>query len=132
MRPASVSRLIWRRWGDMPPDVKGELAGKVAIVTGAAQGIGLGIAERFGAAGASVAIVDLQSGPADAAAEAIDPAGRRAMAITADVGDQPSAVRAVETVLQRWGRVDVLVNNAGIQFNCASLDLSAADFRRVL
>ena len=90
-----------------------ELHGQVAIVTGAANGIGQAIARRFAAEGASVVIADLDADGATAAAAAITAAGGTAVAVTADVGEPADVDRVVQTALDRFGTVDVLVNNAG-------------------
>ena len=94
-------------------DVK--LSGKVALVTGASRGIGRGIAEAFGTAGASVA-VNYQTG-ASAAGEvvaSIRSSGQEAIAVQADVAEEDDVDRMVATVLDQFGRIDVLVSNAGI------------------
>lgn len=83
-----------------------ELDGKVAIVTGGARGIGAGIAAALAGAGAKVARVDQNAPPAVA-----DP--ERDLALVADVTDEAQVGDAVGAVLERWGRIDVLVNNAG-------------------
>jgi NAD(P)-dependent dehydrogenase (short-subunit alcohol dehydrogenase family) len=88
--------------------------GKVAIVTGAAQGIGRAIAEGLAAAGARIVVADLQ-GAEEAAASFADGVG-----ITADVADENGVQRLVEEVVERCGTVDVLVNNAGVY---ASLEM---------
>ena len=85
-------------------------AGKVVLVTGAARGIGRGIAERFSEAGASVAAVDRNGAGAEALASTLP----RAIAITADVARDEDAARAVERTVSEFGRLDALVNNAGI------------------
>src|SRR5271154_6849161 len=87
------------------------LAGRTAIVTGAATGIGQAIAIRLADAGATVAVIDLNLPGAQAAAAAL-PNG--AFAVEADVANAASVGRAVEQVLEQTGRIDILVNNAGI------------------
>lgn len=85
------------------------LAGKTAIVTGAAQGIGKAVAMRFVAEGARVALIDVDEATLGRAVEAI---GNRASAIMADVGDEQAVASAVSAVLERLGGLDILVNNA--------------------
>jgi 3-oxoacyl-[acyl-carrier protein] reductase len=86
---------------------------RVVVVTGAARGIGLAIARAFGAQGARVAALDLDGAGADAAARALAAAGREALGLETDATAAADVRGAFETVLARWGRVDVLVNNAG-------------------
>ncbi|MDQ6602786.1 MAG: SDR family oxidoreductase [Chloroflexota bacterium] len=90
---------------------EGQHTGRVAIVTGAARGIGRAIAERLLADGHRVAIVDRDGPAANAAAQAL---GERAQAITCDITDSAAVNAMVWRVHATWGRVDVLVNNAGI------------------
>jgi acetoin reductase-like protein len=85
--------------------------GKVAIVTGAASGIGLGIAERFAADGARVMIADIDGVSAEQAASAI---GDAAAPVVCDVTDESSVDAAVEEAVSQFGRLDIFVNNAGI------------------
>jgi 2-dehydro-3-deoxy-L-rhamnonate dehydrogenase (NAD+) len=87
------------------------LAGKTAIITGAATGIGQAIAERLSSAGATVAVVDLNLAGAQKVAAEL-PNG--AFAVQGDVADVASVNRVVEAVLQKTGQIDILVNNAGI------------------
>src|SRR5215204_5073826 len=89
------------------------LNGKVAIVTGAAHGIGRAIAERYGAEGAVVVVCDVDAGGAEAVAQGITDAGGTAVAIVADVSDSAAVDRLFDETLQRFVVVDVLVNNAG-------------------
>lgn len=86
-----------------------DLGGKVALVTGAARGIGRGIADRFAAEGASVVYTDIDGPAAEAAAAAT---GHTALAL--DVTDEAQVAEAIGAVLDRHGRLDILVNNAGI------------------
>jgi 3-oxoacyl-[acyl-carrier protein] reductase len=97
----------------MPPAPL-SLEGRVALVTGAARGIGAATALALAEAGARVALVDRDAEGIDRTADAIGRAGSDALAIPADVTDAPAIERAVDAVMAEWGRLDVLVNNAGI------------------
>ncbi|MGH6929895.1 MAG: SDR family NAD(P)-dependent oxidoreductase, partial [Dongiaceae bacterium] len=85
--------------------------GRVAIVSGAAQGIGRAIAERLGQEGATVAVADLNEKGAESTAKAI---GGKAFAVTCDIGDPESVTRLHKTVIDKAGKLDVLVNAAAI------------------
>lgn len=87
---------------------------KVVLVTGAARGIGRAIAERFGAEGAHVVVNDVNATGAEAVAQAIIVAGGSALAVAADVSDKAQVDRLFEAVLEQFGPVDVLVNNASL------------------
>ena len=90
-------------------------SGKVALVTGASRGIGRGIAEAFGAEGASVAVNYRTSATeAGEVVASIRSLGQEALSIQADVTEEDDVARMVETVLDRFGRIDILVSNAGI------------------
>jgi NAD(P)-dependent dehydrogenase (short-subunit alcohol dehydrogenase family) len=90
------------------------LADRVALVTGAASGIGLAAAERFGAEGASVVCVDVDPLRSAAAAERVAGTGAEVHAIAADVSDADAVETAVRAAVERLGRIDVLMANAGI------------------
>jgi 3-hydroxybutyrate dehydrogenase len=92
-----------------------KLDGKVAIVTGAASGIGKEIAHTFAREGAQVVIADLNLQQAQAAAEEIGRAGPKAMAVAMDVTDEQGVNRGIEAAVSKFGTIDVLVSNAGIQ-----------------
>lgn len=98
-----------------------KLQNKVAVVTGGASGIGLRIAEEFVANGAQAALVDVNGDAADSAAAAME---GTAIGIACDVSDPDSVSKMVQQVVDRYGRIDVLVNCAGIGPQTAFLDLS--------
>lgn len=111
----------------------GKLTDKTAIVTGAAHGIGRGIAEAFANEGADVAIADIcTESEAAAALEAIRHAGRKAMFIRTDVADEQQVQSMVENVHSTFGHIDILVNNAGIFTQGLVEHLSIKDWDRVL
>lgn len=102
------------------------LQGKSAIVTGAAQGIGLASAKRLSEEGASVIGADIN----DSVVEAMDSIG--GIGIVTDVAEQDSILAMVERAIERSGRVDILVNNAGVTAPADFLDYALDDFERVL
>jgi NAD(P)-dependent dehydrogenase (short-subunit alcohol dehydrogenase family) len=90
------------------------LHGKVAIVTGAAMGLGEAIARRFAEEGARGACVDVRPGPKDAVVDAIRADGGEAVSLEASVATTADTHRVVGAVQERFGRIDILVNNAGV------------------
>jgi 2-dehydro-3-deoxy-D-gluconate 5-dehydrogenase len=110
-----------------------DLTGRTAVVTGAAGGIGLGIARRLHEAGAGVALADLDAAGVDAAARSLD--GERpgsALAVEADVGDGAQVEALMAATADHFGAIDLLVNNAGIFPNVLLTELDEATFRRVI
>ena len=105
---------------------------KVALVTGAARGIGRACAEVFAREGARVVLADVSEEPGRAAAEAIARHGRQALFVRCDVARKADVVAAVAAAVREFGRLDVLVANAGIVHAAEFLDLAEADFDRVL
>ena len=106
------------------------LQGRTALVTGAARGIGLAIAQRLAADGARVAVLDLDRPGAEAAARRLGP---EALPLVADVTRSAEVERAVGEVVARWQRLDVLVNNAGVTGRSFPLwELTDDDWQRVL
>ena len=108
------------------------LQDRIAIVTGAAQGIGYAIASRLVDEGARVVVCDLDEGRSRDAAHRIDASGERAIARAGDVSKKATAVALVDTAVEAFGAVDILVNNAGVTHAAEFLDLDEADFDRVL
>jgi 3-oxoacyl-[acyl-carrier protein] reductase len=109
------------------------LAGQVALVTGAASGIGAGISVAFASEGADVILVDLAEPSAAAGVlAAIRGHQREALYVQADVSDEDSVAAMAQAALARFGRVDILVNNAGIFTQSLLEDMPVADWDRVL
>jgi NAD(P)-dependent dehydrogenase (short-subunit alcohol dehydrogenase family) len=106
--------------------------GKVAVVTGAAGGIGRATAEAFAAEGARVAIVDIDNAAAERVAREISGSEDRAIGITADVSDASNVRKAIERVQGTYGRIDILVNNAAIRIIKPLLDHTEDDWNRTL
>jgi 3-oxoacyl-[acyl-carrier protein] reductase len=91
-----------------------ELKGLVAIITGSGKGLGKAIAERFSQESAWVSLWDVDLRLVEKMKEALDPSGKRAMAVQADITNEREVEKAVSEVLKKFKRIDVLVNNAGI------------------
>ena len=108
------------------------LEGKVAVVTGAARGIGAACARRFAAEGAAVVLADILEELGETTAQAIRDGGGSAEFIACDTGDAAQARALIAQTVSRHGRIDVLVNNAGIFTIADFLDVSEEDFDRVL
>jgi meso-butanediol dehydrogenase/(S,S)-butanediol dehydrogenase/diacetyl reductase len=108
------------------------LEGKAALVTGGARGIGYAIAQRFAEEGASVAVLALHPESASRAAEGITRAGGRTIAIAADVCDEQAMKRAVRETVAAFGRLDVMVNNAGTIAIGPVVDTSVETWDRVV
>lgn len=109
-----------------------DLTGKVAIVTGGAAGIGFGISTRLAEAGASVVVADVDLDKAQAAAQKLTANGKVAFGVRADVSSEEEVKNLVEKTVANLGRVDVLVNNAGIYPPMPLVQMSLADFDKVL
>jgi 3-oxoacyl-[acyl-carrier protein] reductase len=103
-----------------------EFEGKTVLVTGGANGIGRGIAQAFARQGAKVAALDI------APATGGEPKLGQILLLQGDVGDPDTATAAVDRCYDEWGRLDIIVNNAGIYPNCSVVDMEWSEWRRVL
>ena len=99
-----------------------EIKGKTAIVTGAASGIGLGIAKALAHAGANIVLADLHPEPLEAARKTIEATGVRAVAVTVDVSDPASITTAGQAALHAFGALHIAVNNAGVALHGTTLE----------
>ena len=108
------------------------LKDKVAVVTGAAAGIGFACAEAFAREGAKVVLSDINSERGEAAAQQVCDQGGEARFVACDVGDKAEVDQLIEAAVAAYGGVDIAVANAGIVHACDFLDLAEEDFDRVL
>ena len=108
-----------------------KLSGKVALITGAAQGIGRGIALRLAKEGADIVLVDLNPEKLRHVAEEVQVLGRKASTFVADVGDREQVFQAVEHAHSTLGGLDIMVNNAGISQVKPLLDVTAEEIERI-
>jgi 3-oxoacyl-[acyl-carrier protein] reductase len=108
------------------------LQGRVAIVTGAAQGIGRAIAETLAEAGADVVVADLDPVRSQDAVAAIEKIGRKALNVKVNVADSNDTKIMADQVLKQWGKIDILVNNAGITRDGLLLRMKEEDWNLVL
>src|SRR5262249_7865944 len=105
-------------------------SGQIAVITGGAGGLGFALARHLARAGASVAILDVDARRTKARAASL----RGALGLTTDVTDEPSCARAVDAILARWKRIDILVNAVGItgRTGVKSHEVDPEDFDRVM
>ncbi len=108
------------------------LAEKVAVVTGAASGIGLATAELLSAYGASVAMLDVNVKKGEEQAALLRQAGRKATFFACDITSQKACSETVQAVVQQFGRIDILFNNAGVTYRKTVVDLPEEEWDMVL
>lgn len=133
---SAFAAIIGQRHRSVPrPEVmmNGRFAGKTALITGAAFGIGAATARRLAAEGAKVAVVDIDGVTAEKVARGICEDGGEAFPLVADVSDAKQVQAAFDEALSRWGRLDVLFANAGIAIPTGPLsEVPEENWRRVL
>ena len=116
----------------MSEDRQHRLAGRVAVVTGGAQGIGFGIAERLAEEGATVIIADIKTAEAETAARRLSDKGAKAEALSVDIGDDVSVRDLAAKVEARHGRCEILVNNAAIGADTHIETMTMEAYHRVI
>ncbi len=127
LREEFLSRFAGRE------DVLAELSGAVVVVTGASRGLGRTIAEEFGSAGAKVVVNYARSKePAEAVAKKLEESGGEAIVVQADVSDAGQAQKLIDETVERFGRVDVLINNAGITQDRLLRKMAVEDWDKVV
>ncbi len=109
-----------------------DMSGKVALVTGASSGLGRHFALDLAAAGADLAVVARRQEALESLAEEIRAAGRRALPLAMDVTDRASVDEAMARAAAEWGRLDSVINNAGIAITAKSLEVSEEDWAKVI
>jgi 3-oxoacyl-[acyl-carrier protein] reductase len=106
------------------------LSGRVAVVTGASEGIGRGIAVALGAAGADVMVVGRRRPPLAEVRDEITALGSRSLAVTVDVTDVGTILSARDACMEAFGRVDILVNDAAFSVNAPAFEITEAEWHR--
>ena len=109
-----------------------QLEGKVALVTGAASGIGKRIAEVYARHGAAVAIADLNADGANATAAEINAAGGKALGVTMDVTSEADVDAGVAKTIKAFGKVDILISNAGVQIVKPVEEFTLGEWKKML
>jgi NAD(P)-dependent dehydrogenase (short-subunit alcohol dehydrogenase family) len=109
-----------------------DLRGSVALVTGGGGGLGLALCRMLGAQGATAVVADVREDQAERTVAAVREAGGEAFAVRLDVTDEASAEGAVARVIEQTGRLDVLVNNAGVDVTLPIDELTVADWDRIV
>ena len=109
-----------------------DLSGRVAVVTGASSGLGADAARAYAEYGADVALLARRRDRLEALAAEIEKTGRRALAVACDVSDEASVKAAVEEVIARFGKADILLNDAGVAVPGTVEEIAAEDWDRAM
>src|SRR6476469_143146 len=110
---------------------RGRVLGKVALITGAGSGIGKATALLLAQEGASIAVTDLDEKGANQTAQEIISVGGKSLSFRLDVTDESDWQAVIDGVLETWGKLEILVNNAGISFAKTVSDMTLAEWRQV-
>src|SRR5690554_4636613 len=108
------------------------VAERVILVTGAGRGLGAAICDLLGAEGAQMVVTDIDEVSAKAVASAIEANGGRACAFRLDVGDEDDVRQVLDQAMQKCGRLDAIINNAGIDITIGIQELDYADWEKVM
>ena len=108
------------------------LAGKIAVVTGGARGIGQAVATALAREGADVVVADIEASRCDDTVNLVQQAGRKALALGVNVGEWDQVKSMADRIVQEWGRIDILVNNAGITRDGLLMRMKEEDWQSVL
>ncbi len=106
--------------------------GQVCLVTGAGRGVGAVIAQEFHAAGAKVGISDVDAASAEAVAQALDPSGKTAQPLALDVRSKAAFEAARDSLVAAWGKVDIVINNAGYAKRTPTYEITADEFDEIV
>lgn len=109
-----------------------KLQGKVAVITGAASGIGYEIAKTFLVEGAKVAIADLGQDRSDEAAAKLDPLGDKTIGVDMNVTDEAAVEKGMKAVIDKFGKIDILISNAGVQIVNPIHELKFSDWQKLM
>src|SRR4051794_11513467 len=128
----STSGAEGRRRGREGADMAGRMASRTAVVTGAGSGIGAAIARGLAAEGANVVLADLNDAAAQAVADGITADGGSALAVHVDVTSRAEVQAAIAATVERFGRLDVWFNNAGMNAPMPFLEITEENFERIM
>jgi NAD(P)-dependent dehydrogenase (short-subunit alcohol dehydrogenase family) len=115
-----------------PAPTQASLEGRIALVTGGGRGLGAALCEALAAAGATVAVADIRPATAEALARDLAGGGHPALALSLDVADEGQAEKAIAAVIERFGTLDILINNAGVDYTLPVDELTVAQWDQVI
>jgi 3-oxoacyl-[acyl-carrier protein] reductase len=117
---------------ELPANGSFSFAGRTALVTGGGRGVGAAVAREIHAGGGKVAVSDMDLAAAQEVALALDPSGETAIAIALDVRSKDDFLAARDRVVEAWGKIDIVVNNAGLARRTPTQDISPEEFDEIV